>query len=173
MKILDRLRQRPQRGGQDSDSAKADPADGRDLPIARYDHLDEKKLVTELSGLSQVDLAVVESHERSHQNRQAVLRKLRYLRQAEPLTGYDALDIDGVARALEGADAETVKAVRDYERIFQRRRPVLDETARVLPTSAASAGEDRAREDKAARVREGFAGQKETASGLASSQPGD
>jgi hypothetical protein len=62
-----------------------------------------------------------------------------------------------------GADAETVKAVRDYERKFQHRKSVLDETVRVLPNSQASAGEERVRDEKAALLREGYADRERTA----------
>src|SRR5215211_4237833 len=124
------------------------PAKPPCMTFRRYDHLETK--------------------ERSHKNRPEVLDKLRYMRTSEPLPGYDALSPEQIAKALAGANAETVKAVRDYERKFGHRKQVLDEAARVLPTSQASAGEDRAREEKDARVREGLAGRQETAGGLAS-----
>jgi hypothetical protein len=57
----------------------------------------------------------VEAYERSHKNRPEVLDKLRYLRTTEPLPGYDALTPAQIAEELAGADAETVKAVRDYD----------------------------------------------------------
>jgi hypothetical protein len=53
--------------------------------------------------------------------------------------------------------------VRDYEKKFQRRQSVLSEAARVLPTSEASAAETRAREGKAALLREGYADRDRTA----------
>ena len=40
---------------------------------------------------SQVELAAIETYERSHRNRPEVLDKLRYMRGSEPLPGYDAL----------------------------------------------------------------------------------
>jgi hypothetical protein len=86
-----------------------------------------------------------------------VLDKLRYLRGSEPIPGYDALATEQIATALAGADAEMVKAVRDYERKFQHRQSVLNETARVLPTSPASAREKRAHAQKATLLREGYA----------------
>jgi hypothetical protein len=86
-----------------------------------------------------------------------VLEKLRYMHPSEPLPGYDALSPEQIAEALADADAETVKAVRDYERKFGKRQQVMKEAARVLPTAPPSAGEDRARKEKEARVREGFA----------------
>jgi hypothetical protein len=157
MTILKRLRNRPTPDGGDPGSGEVSSADAGELPMARYDSLDEKKLVEQLTQLSQVELADVEAHERSHEDRPAVLAKLRYLRESEPLPGYDALESKEIVQTLAGADTRTVKAVRDYERKFQHRKSVLDEAARVLPTSQASAGETLAREQQTALVREGFA----------------
>jgi len=96
--------------------------------------------------------------------------KLRYMRGSDPLPGYDALSPDEIATALSGAEAETVKAVRDYERKFACRRQVMEEAARVLPAAPAGAREARAREEQDARVREGFAGRERAARGLADSR---
>jgi hypothetical protein len=123
-----------------------------DLPIARFDHTSDKELTDQLSGLSQTQLAEVEEYERSHKERPAVLAKLRYLRTSEPLPGYDTLANDEIFAALEGADGETIKAVRDYEKKFQRRRAVLDETARLLPESEPSEKEASAQQAKDDRV---------------------
>jgi hypothetical protein len=168
MKILERLRNRSPRGDAgDPGTAEASSTDADRLPISGYDRLDDKQVGAQLAQLSQVELAAVETYERSHKNRPEVLDKLRYMRTSEPLPGYDALSPEQIAKALAGADAETVKAVRDYERKFAHRKQVLDEAARVLPTSQASAGEDRAQDEKDARVREGLAGRQATAGGLA------
>jgi hypothetical protein len=85
-----------------------------------------------------------------------VLNRLRWLRGSEPLSGYDALDSDAIVRAVADADAATVKAVRSYERHHRDRPEVRAEAARVLPSAPASAGQDRAREDKAALVQAGL-----------------
>ena len=122
-----------------------------------------KEIAGQLSELSQAELATLETYERAHEARPVVLDKLRYMRGSEPLPGYDGLSTEQIAEALAGADAERVKAVRDYERKFHRRRSVLDETARVLPDAHASAGEERAREEKAALVREGYADRERSA----------
>ena len=95
----------------------------------------------------------MEAYERAHKGRPSVLAKLRYLRQDEPLPGYDDLESKEVAKALEGADSETIKAVRDYERKFQRRHEVLKETARILPESEPSERERSSKAEKEARVR--------------------
>ncbi len=167
MKILDALRKR--RSHADAPGAEASSPDEAELPfLPDYDKLDVKEVGARLPELSQVELARVETYERSHKNRPEVLDKLRYLRGSEPLPGYDALGTEQIAVALAGADAATVKAVRDYERRFGRRPQVLDEAARVLPAAQASPGEAQARDEQVARVREGFAGRDNTADGLAS-----
>jgi hypothetical protein len=133
------------------------------LPISGYDQLGDKQVSEQLSQLSQVELATIEAYERAHGNRPAVLDKLRYMKGAEPIPGYDALTKDQIAEALAGADAETVRAVRDYERKFQHRASVLEEAARVLPASPASAGEERTKKQKAALLREGYADREKSA----------
>jgi hypothetical protein len=163
MKLLEALRHRRSRAARHVDQGATSRADEHPLPISGYDELDDKQISDHLSQLSQVELAAVETYERSHVNRSAVLEKLRYMRSSEPLPGYDALTTDQIAEALARADAETVRAVRDYERKFQHRRSVLDEVSRVLPDSQASAGEEHAREEKAALLREGYADRERTA----------
>jgi hypothetical protein len=165
MNVLDRLLNRS--SGGDSDPERADSSDAGQLPIPDYDRLGDKEVGGRLRELSQVKLAAVEAHERSHRARPVVLDKLRYMRTSEPLPGYDTLTPEQIIDALAGAHTETVKAVRDYERKFAGRPRVLDETARVLPTSTPSARESRSREESAARVREGVAGREETAGALA------
>jgi hypothetical protein len=125
MKILDSLRHR-------GSAAAADGGPGDDqLPIARYDHLRPHQVAEQLHLLSQTDLAAIEGHERSHQNRPEVLDKLRYLRGNEPLPDYDALDAEQIATALQSADLETLTRVREYELKFHRRDQVMEELARV------------------------------------------
>lgn len=175
MKILERLRNRsPESGAGDpaaaSASAETTSGDDAGLPFPGYDSLDGKEIGDRLRGLSQAELAAVESYERSHQNRSRVLDKLRYMHSDEPLEGYDELTTEQINETLAGADAQTVKAVRDYERKFANRRQVMDEAARVLPSATASAGEDLAREERESRVSEGFAGRASTADGLADDQ---
>ena len=163
MKILDALRK-----GRSGDSERDTPAatsapDEHPLPISGYDELKEKEVSDRLSQLSQVELETVETYERAHRSRRVVLDKLRYMRGNEPVPGYDALTPEQIAEALAGADAGTVKAVRDYERKFQHRQSVLEEAERVLPTARESAGDKDAREEKAALLREGYADRQRTA----------
>jgi hypothetical protein len=164
MKILDALRKRRSHG--DAPGEEASSPDASELPFPGYDKLDDKELGARLPELSQVELAAVETYERAHENRPEVLDKLRYMHTSEPLPGYDALSPEQIAEALAGADAETVRAVRDYERKFGARQQVMEAAARVLPDATASAGEDHADAEKAERVREGFAGRDKTARDL-------
>jgi hypothetical protein len=163
VKILEALRNRRSRGSERATQTATSSPDEEELPISGYDRLKEKEIADQLSQLSQVELATVETYERAHEARPVVLDKLRYMRGGEPLPGYDALTTEQIVEALAGADAGTVKAVRDYERKFRHRQSVLDETARVLPDSQASAGEERGRAEKAALLREGYADRESTA----------
>jgi hypothetical protein len=163
MKILDALRKGRSRDSERDTPAPTSSAGEDRLPISGYDQLGEKQVSDQLAQLSQVELAAVETYERAHGNRPVVLEKLRYMRSSEPLPGYDALTPEQIAEALAGADGETIRAVRDYERKFQHRQSVLTEAARILPTSKASAREEHAREDKAALLREGYADRERTA----------
>jgi hypothetical protein len=164
MKILERLRNRS-----DSESIEdpGPPADEHQGVVPGYDRMDDKEVGERLPQLSQVELAAVEAHERDHRNRPEVLNKLRYMRTAEPLPDYDTLSSEEIVKELATADAEEVKAVRDYERKFKRRARVLDEAASVLPEASPSAGEARRRNERSDRVHEGVADRDNVADELA------
>jgi hypothetical protein len=104
---------------------------GADLPFEGYDHGDLRELVQGLSDHSQVELEAVETYERAHKGREAVLDKLRYLRGPEPLPGYDALTVDEILAVVKDADLATVKRVRGYERKFGKRSDLLDQVVRT------------------------------------------
>ena len=108
------------------------------VPFAGYDGLDDRQVVHGLSKHSQIELEAVESYERSHQNREPVLDKLRWMRGREPLPGYDALDVEEIVARLRDADLATIKRVRAYERKFANRPAVLDEVVRVHHRSLAA-----------------------------------
>jgi hypothetical protein len=163
MTILEALRKRRTRASKGETPPASISPDESAVPIDGYDQLSDREVSDRLSELSQVELAAVETYERAHGNRPAVLDKLRYMHDTEPLPGYDALTTEQIAEALADADAETVKAVRDYERKFQHRQSVLCEAARVLPGSLPSAREERARDEKAALLRDGYADRARTA----------
>jgi hypothetical protein len=99
-------------------------------PVSGYDSLKTKQVIASLSSRSQVELAKIESYEHTHQNRLSVFDKLRWLRQDEPLPGYDALSSGDVITALEDCDLAALKRVRGYERKFRARREILEEVER-------------------------------------------
>jgi hypothetical protein len=100
-------------------------------PVAGYDKLKTKAVVASLSSRTQVELGKIESYERENQAREPIFDKLRWLRQAEPLPGYDKLEVDQAVAALESVDVATLKRVRSYERKFGARRDVLEEVDRL------------------------------------------
>lgn len=100
------------------------------LPFAGYDRMGDTELVQALRHHTQSELEAVESYERAHKGREAVLNKLRYLRQSQPLPGYDALSDQEILAAVETADMATLKKVRGYERKFRDRPRVLEATVR-------------------------------------------
>jgi hypothetical protein len=95
------------------------------VPIRAYDGLKDRNLVAQLHLRSQVELAEIERYERSHKDRRAVLDKLRYLRDAEPLEGYDLLERDEILTRLSAADTTTLGRVRGYEMKLRGRTDVL------------------------------------------------
>ena len=112
-------------------NGRAAPATSDEVPFPGFERLDDKQAVEGLRDHSQVELEAVEIYERSHEGRDPVLDKLRYLRGREPLPGYDALSANEVMAALGTADLPTVKKVRAYERKFANRREVVEEVNRV------------------------------------------
>ena len=113
----------------------AAPAPGDPALTDRYAKLNERQAVAELARLNQAELTAIDQFERAHRDREGVLNKLRYLREQEPLPGYDTLEAGAVAEALAGADTDTVKAVREYERKHQNRPTVIAEIARSIHLS--------------------------------------
>lgn len=167
MRILEALRRRRSNAsGPSSVSVAAGSATEDRPPFSGYDSWSTEEISARLPGLSQVDLAAVESYERDHLNRRTVLDKLRYMRTSEPIAGYDALSAEQIAAALASADATTVKAVRDYERKFRNRPQVMDDAAQALTTAKEGPTAELAREERAARVRDGFASRAKTARDL-------
>jgi ferritin-like metal-binding protein YciE len=105
--------------------AKGAVAGEEDLPIANYDDLNANQVISQLNGLSQIDLSKVDAYERKHANRKSVLDKVNSLRGKEPWPGYDELSAEDVKEALDGLDDKRVAEVRDYERRHKGRQGVL------------------------------------------------
>ncbi len=100
-------------------------------PVAGYDSLKTKEVIASLKSCSQVELAKIDSYEQAHEARPGVFDKLRWLRQDEPIPGYDALSPTEIVAALAKADITRLKQVRGYERKFRARREVLEEVDRL------------------------------------------
>jgi hypothetical protein len=132
MMILNSLQKRFSGGDAQLDDSETTRSDDSQLPIPGYDRIGDKDLIAELSKHSQVELAAIETYERSHKERVPVFDKLRYLRGQEPLQGYDTLSVQEILAGLEGADSETLQTTRVYERKFKHRPDVLDEVATAL-----------------------------------------
>ena len=118
-------------GGAPTTGGKEMTTDTVNEPVSGYDSLKTKEVIASLSSRSQVELTEIESYEHTHQDRLSVFDKLRWLRQDEPLPGYDALSSEEVLGALDKADLAALKRVRGYERKFRARREVLDEVDRL------------------------------------------
>jgi predicted ester cyclase len=95
-------------------------------PFPGYDRAGEMELVRDLHLHAQAELEEIESYELSHKSRTRVLNKLHYLRQREPIPGYDDLSVEEITAALEEADLATIKNIRAYERKFHNRPSVHD-----------------------------------------------
>ena len=98
-------------------------------PIKGYDRLDVQKLNASLHRYSQAQLTAIEDYERANQDREEVLNKLRFMRGAQPLEGYDDMTPEQIIASLDGADVTTIKNIRDYERKFANRKEVVDAVA--------------------------------------------
>ncbi len=101
-----------------------------DLPIAGYGKLTAAEIEERLGGLSQIDLAKVDSYERRNENRTTVLSRITGLRAEEPWPGYDELTVKEIRSAIGEADDDRTKRVRFYERSHKNRAGVLDATDR-------------------------------------------
>jgi hypothetical protein len=89
MTILSALRERLSGPDASAESrsvgdAQRDPVEEARVPFAGYDRLDERQVVHGLSEHSQIELEAIESYEQSHESRQPVLDKLRWMRGREP-----------------------------------------------------------------------------------------
>ncbi|HUN79329.1 MAG TPA: DUF892 family protein [Solirubrobacteraceae bacterium] len=108
-------------------------ASADDLAIADYEQLTASEIVERLPGLSQIELAKIDSYERRHQDRATVLGKLGSLRADEPWPGYDELTVEQVREVLDRGDDEGLaKEVLAYERAHKDRAGVVADAEREL-----------------------------------------
>jgi hypothetical protein len=128
------------------------------VPFPGYGNLEGAPLIARLRLLSQVELTSADSYERAHRDRPAVLEKLRYLRNDEPLDGYDGLDSDAILASLTEADNATLSRVRAYEMKLRGREEVLGGLVRIRAERGTLQGSTDAAADSPAEARSGDAG---------------
>jgi ferritin-like metal-binding protein YciE len=102
----------------------------QDLPIARFDSLTAEEINEKLAGLSQIDLAKVDSYERKNANRSTVVNRIAALRTSEPWSGYDELTAAEIQAVLGEGDEQRAQAVARYERAHKHRAGVLNAAER-------------------------------------------
>jgi ferritin-like metal-binding protein YciE len=107
-------------------------ASADNLAIANYDTLTADEIVARLAGLSQIDLAKVDSYERKNQDRTTVIDRISSLRGDEPWPGYDELTAADVLAVLSEGDDDRAEQVRAYERAHKNRTSVLRAAEREL-----------------------------------------
>jgi ferritin-like metal-binding protein YciE len=108
-----------------------------DLAIAGYDDLTAQEILERLPGLSQIELARIDSYERRHQNRSTVLSRTATLRTQEPWPGYDELTVADVRRALGAGEEDLARGVLAYERSHKARSGVIEAAERERERASA------------------------------------
>ncbi|OUC94696.1 hypothetical protein [Streptomyces swartbergensis] len=96
-----------------------------DLPIPGFSQLSTQQLQRRLRTLSQLDLTVIEGYERAHARRKRVLETIEQLREAEPWTGYDAMDTDEITASLQDAPSGVARQVLEYEQRHRQRQEII------------------------------------------------
>ncbi len=107
-------------------------ASEEDLAIPHYDSLTAEEIMGKLHRVSQIELAMLDSYERSNDNRTTVLDCISALRQQEPWHGYDELRIVEIEAVLEDADEQQAEDVAAYERAHKNRAGVLRSAEREI-----------------------------------------
>jgi ferritin-like metal-binding protein YciE len=134
----DRKRSRPASRTRPAPAARpAAPAPtAEDLAISGYDALTAEEINGRLAGLSQRELAAVDTYERTHGDRSTIRSRIESLRGDEPWQGYDELTVDEVRAALgDGDDEARADAVRAYERAHKNRAGVMNAVEREPATA--------------------------------------
>ncbi|MEU4092824.1 hypothetical protein [Streptomyces sp. NPDC026673] len=95
------------------------------LPLPSYDRLAVPEIIERLRELSQVELSVIEDHERAHGDRVGILNAIENLRGDEPWPGYDRMNSDQITARLRNADALLARQAMDYEKRHLQRPAVV------------------------------------------------
>jgi ferritin-like metal-binding protein YciE len=110
-----------------------------DLPLEPYRSMSIDEIISKLPALSQIELAKVDSYERSNDNRTAVLTRISALRSEEPWPGYDELTVAEIEAVLSEGDDQRAQNVAAYERAHKNRPEVVQSSltpARFLSTTS-------------------------------------
>jgi hypothetical protein len=103
---------RPTRGPPAPGDEEAVTGPATNEPIAGYDGLTTRDLIGSLSSHSEAELTAIESYERAHRKRKAVIGKLRVLRDGDRrVREHKALTTDQVVAALRRFRARSAAPV--------------------------------------------------------------
>jgi ferritin-like metal-binding protein YciE len=101
-----------------------------DLAIGNYDELTASEIAERLPGLSQVELARIETYERRHQKRSTILSRIETLKDREPWPGYDDQTVEETRERLSSGNEQLAERVRAYERTHKKRSSLIDAAER-------------------------------------------
>ena len=110
-------------------------ASEQDLAIADYDSLTVEEIARQLPGLSQIELARIDSYERKNDDRTTLLDRISALRREEPWPGYDELTVAEIDAVLAEGDEQRATDVAAYERTHKNRAGVLRSAEREATTA--------------------------------------
>ncbi len=104
----------------------AAPKKASELPIKSYASLTASEIVSELSGLTQTELAKVYKFEKAHENRSTVLDAIEPKFIELPIPTYDALTVDEINSRLDNLESNELKTIRHYEAETKNRSTIIE-----------------------------------------------
>lgn len=108
------------------------PRTAGELPIASYASLTADEIVSQLTGLTQTDLARVYKYEKAHENRATILNAIDDKLVDLPIPTYDALTADEIVERLGKLDKSELKSIKRYEAATKKRATVLERIDSLL-----------------------------------------
>lgn len=104
----------------------AAPKKASELPIKSYASLTASEIVSELSGLTQTELAKVYKFEKAHENRSTILDAIEPKFIELPIPTYDALTVDEINSRLDNLETNELKTIRRYEAETKNRSTIIE-----------------------------------------------
>lgn len=104
----------------------AAPKKASELPIKSYGSLTASEIVSELSGLTQTELAKVYKFEKAHENRSTILDAIEPKFIELPIPTYDALTVDEINSRLDNLESNELKTIRRYEAESKNRSTIIE-----------------------------------------------